>query len=247
MELNDYFAAHPRGALAFSGGTDSAFLLWAALKAGADVSPYFVHTPFQPLWERTDAENFCRQLNCSLTVLEADPLGCPEIRCNPANRCYYCKRLLFTTLRQTAKEAGYALLWEGTNASDDANDRPGMRALAELGVESPLRLCGLTKSEIRARSRTAGLPTWNKPSYACLATRFPTGKVITKEALAQVEYGERQLMELGFSDLRLRLRDWGALLQLPKTQHPAAQAHWEEICRKLKPVFDVVRLDAVGR
>lgn len=247
MELNDYFAAHPRGALAFSGGTDSAFLLWAALEAGADVSPYFIQTPFQPLWERTHAQAFCQQLNCSLTILEADPLGCAEIRHNPANRCYYCKRLLFTTLRQAASEAGYSLLWEGSNASDDADDRPGMRALGELGVESPLRLCGLTKSQIRARSRAAGLPTWDKPSYACLATRFPTGSIITQEALAQVEYGEEQLMELGFSDLRLRLRDWGALLQLPTAQHAAAQAQWDEICRRLRPVFDVVHLDAAGR
>lgn len=247
MDLSQYFFARPQGALAFSGGTDSAFLLWAALEAGAEVRPYFIDTPFQPRWERQGAERLCHQLGVPLTVLEADPLGRPEIQSNPANRCYHCKRLLFTTLCRAAAEDGLPLLWEGTNASDDAADRPGMKALAELGVESPLRLCGLTKAEIRARSRAAGLPTWDKPSYACLATRFPTGREITPEELARVERGEQILMGLGFSDLRLRLRDWGALLQLPKGQHAAAQARWGELCRVLEPIFGTVKLDEKGR
>lgn len=247
MELKTYFAAHPRGALACSGGVDSAYLLWAALEAGAEAHPYFVHTPFQPAWELEDARALCRQLGVSLTVLEADPLSCEDIRRNPADRCYHCKRLLFTALTRAAAQAGLPLVWEGTNASDDAGDRPGMRALAELGVESPLRLCGLTKGEIRARSRAAGLPVWDKPSYACLATRFPTGRPITREELARVEAGERALMALGFSDLRLRLRDWGALLQLPEGQHDAARARWEEIRQALAGEFPVVRLDQVGR
>lgn len=247
MNLQQYFSAHPRGTLAFSGGTDSAFLLWAALDAGAEVHPYFIDTPFQPRWERAGALALCKRLNVPLTVLKADPLSCSDIRENPANRCYYCKRLLFSTLCQAAEEAGLPLLWEGTNASDDAADRPGMKALAELGVESPLRLCGLTKAEIRARSKAAGLPTWDKPSYACLATRFPTGRPVTLEELARVEHGERALLDLGFSDLRLRLRDWGALLQLPKDQHAAAQARWGELCQILEPVFGTVKLDEKGR
>ncbi|MGM9537397.1 MAG: TIGR00268 family protein [Candidatus Onthomonas sp.] len=247
MTLQQYFSAHPRGALAFSGGTDSAFLLWAALKAGVEIRPFFIDTPFQPRWERAGAEALCQSLGISLTVLEAEPLSCPEIRANPANRCYRCKRLLFTTLRQAAGEAGFSLLWEGTNASDDPKDRPGMRALAELGVDSPLRICGLTKAEIRRKSREAGLPTWDKPSYACLATRFPTGRALTAEDLSRVESGENALMELGFSDLRLRLRDWGALLQLPAGQQEDAGRRWPEIAAVLEPLFPEVRLDPAGR
>lgn len=247
MLLDQYFSVHSRGALAFSGGTDSAFLLWAALEAGAEVYPFFIDTPFQPRWERQAAEALCQSLGVSLTVLEAEPLAAPEIRENPANRCYHCKRLLFATLRQAAAEAGLSLLWEGTNASDDAADRPGMRALAELGVESPLRLCGLTKGEIRARSRAAGLPTWNQPSYACLATRFPAGQRITADELARVEAGEQALAALGFSDLRLRLRDWGALLQLPAGQQKQARRRWDEIGAALGGLFPQVQLDPTAR
>lgn len=247
MNLQQYFSAHPRGALAFSGGADSVFLLWAALESGAEVQPFFIDTPFQPRWERQGAEALCQSLGVPLTILTAEPLSCPEIRENPSNRCYYCKRLLFTTLRRGAEAAGFSLLWEGTNASDDANDRPGMRALAELEVESPLRLCGLTKAEIRRRSREAGLPTWDKPSYACLATRFPTGRVITPADLARVETGEQALMALGFSDLRLRLRDWGALLQLPGGQQPDARQRWGEITEALGPLFPEVQLDPAAR
>lgn len=247
MQLSDYFSLHPRGALAFSGGTDSAYLLWAARAAGAQVQPYFLQTPFQPPWEREDAMSFCRTLGIPLRILELDALACPEIQTNPPDRCYHCKHLLFTALTQAARQDGWPLVWEGTNASDDAVDRPGMKALAQLGVESPLRLCGLTKAEIRARSRAAGLSTWDKPSYACLATRFPAGMPLTAEGLDRIAWGERTLFHLGFSDLRLRLRPEGALLQLPLDQHPAAQAQWEEICRALAPQFPLLRLDPVGR
>lgn len=247
MQLHDYFSDHPRGALAFSGGTDSAYLLWAAREAGAQVRPYFIQTPFQPHRERAQAEAFCQQCGLALTVLEVDALRCGEIRRNPPERCYHCKRLMFTALSDAAAQAGLGVLWEGTNASDDASERPGMRALAELGVQSPLRLCGLSKQEIRARSRAAGLPTWDKPSYACLATRFPVGRTITPEELARVEYGEGALLALGFSDLRLRLRDWGALLQLPQGQLEWARARWDEITAALRPAFSTVRLDEAGR
>ena len=247
MQLHEYFSLHPQGALAFSGGTDSAYLLWAAQAAEAQVQPYFLQTPFQPPWERAGAEAFCSALGLSLTVLELDPLGCPDIQTNPPDRCYHCKHLLFSTLTQAARQDGWPVVWEGTNASDDAADRPGMRALAQLGVESPLRLCGLTKGEIRARSRAAGLSTWDKPSYACLATRFPAGMPLTAEGLNRIAWGEQALFRLGFSDLRLRLRPEGALLQLPLDQHPAALAQWDTICRTLAPQFPVVRLDPVGR
>ena len=170
MELNDFFKENPRAALAFSGGTDSAYLLYMALKCGAQVRPYYVKTPFQPRFELDDALRLARELGTELTVIEYDILDDGLIAANPADRCYHCKKKLFgLLLRERAANDGFPLIIDGTNASDEAGERPGMRALCELGVRSPLRECGLAKTEIRARSRTAGLFTWDKPAYACLA------------------------------------------------------------------------------
>ena len=173
MELQDFFHEHPKAALGFSGGVDSSYLLWAARQCGADVRPYYIKTSFQPEFEFEDAKRLCREIGAELTVLELDALSDPAVAANPADRCYHCKRNLFGTLAARALADGYTLLLDGTNASDDAGDRPGMRALRELSVRSPLRECGLTKAFIRARSREAGLFTWDKPAYACLATRVP--------------------------------------------------------------------------
>ena len=164
MNLNEFFAEHPKAALAFSGGTDSAFLLYAGKRAGADIRPYFVRSQFQPEFEYQDALRLCRELGAELTVLELDALADPQVTANPANRCYFCKVGLFGTLARRALADGYTVLLDGTNASDDAGDRPGMKALQELQVLSPLRLCGLTKAEIRRQSREAGLFTWDKPA-----------------------------------------------------------------------------------
>ena len=144
---------------------------------------------------------------------------------------------------QAAKKDGYNLLLDGTNASDDASDRPGMKALAELDVLSPLRLCGLTKSLIRERSRALGLPTWNKPSYACLATRIPTGEPITKEKLERTEWAETYLMGLGLSDFRVRLFADCAKLQVKEAQIPLLLQHREDILAVLRTRYDGVFLD----
>ena len=183
MELQDFFHEHPKAALGFSGGVDSSYLLWAARQCGADVRPYYIKTAFQPEFEFEDAKRLCREIGADLTVLELDALSDPAVAANLADRCYHCKRNLFGTLAARALADGYTLLLDGTNASDDAGDRPGMRALRELSVRSPLRECGLTKARIRALSREAGLFTWDKPAYACLATRVPTGETITAEKL----------------------------------------------------------------
>lgn len=183
MELQGFFHEHPKAALGFSGGVDSSYLLWAARQCGADVRPYYIKTSFQPEFEFEDAKRLCREIGAELTVLELDALSDPAVAANPADRCYHCKRNLFGTLAARALADGYTLLLDGTNASDDAGDRPGMRALRELSVRSPLRECGLTKARIRALSRKAGLFTWDKPAYACLATRVPTGETITAEKL----------------------------------------------------------------
>ena len=247
MELSDFFRLHPAGAVAFSGGVDSSLLVWAAARYGSDWRAYYVHSPFQPAFELADARQVAGQCGLPLTVLEVDVLQNETVAANPPDRCYHCKHSIFSVILDRARQDGCPLVIDGTNASDDAGDRPGMRALRELEVRSPLRECGLTKAAVRQLSREAGLPTWDKPSYACLATRFPTGRVITPADLARVETGEQALMALGFSDLRLRLRDWGALLQLPGEQQPDARRRWGEITEALGPLFPEVRLDAAAR
>ncbi len=248
MDLQTFFQENPKVALGFSGGVDSAFLLWAALTYGADVRPYFVKTVFQPAFEEADARRLCRQLGAPLTVVPVDILLSGKIRENAADRCYWCKRELFSALSRQAQKDGYQVVIDGTNASDDAGDRPGMRALQELSVRSPLRQCGLTKDEIRARSQAAELFTWDKPAYACLATRIPAGRPLTETLLRQVEAAEDVLARLGFTDFRVRVRGNVALIQLPPEQMPLALQHRERLCAALLEAgFQETALDLMGR
>ena len=247
MTLQDFFAIHPRAAIAFSGGVDSTYLLAEALRCGADVRPYCAVTAFQPAFERREAEELCASLGVGLVTVERDILAVPEVAANPADRCYHCKTAIFTALAARAQEDGYALILDGTNASDDAGDRPGMRALGELGILSPLRLCGLTKAEIRRRSRELGLPTWDKPAYACLATRIPTGETIDAEKLRRVEGAEEALRELGYSDLRVRLFHGAARVQLPGAQLERAVKERTRLREALEPWFKTVLLDLEER
>ena len=247
MELRDFFQECPKVALGFSGGVDSAYLLYAALDHGAQVRPYFIKTAFQPQFELEDARRLCAQLGVELTVLELDVLQIPGVAENPPDRCYHCKRALFGRLRQQAQADGYTVLIDGTNASDDAGDRPGMRALGELSVRSPLRECGITKAQVRALSKEAGLFTWDKPAYACLATRVPTGEAITPETLRKVEAAEEALFSLGYSDLRVRVFHGAARLQLPGQQLEQAAKEREAISQALAPGFDTVLLDLKER
>ena len=243
MTLEQFFSQHPKAALAFSGGVDSAYLLWAGLQAGAEVWPYFVKTPFQPQFELEDAYRLCEQLDADLIVLDCDSLDQETVVSNPPDRCYRCKRWMFSKLKRYAASEGFSLLIDGTNASDDGGDRPGMRALAELEVRSPLRECGLTKAQIRELSRQAGLFTWDKPSYACLATRVPAGQAITRDSLEKVERGEDALARLGFRDFRLRLTGGGARLQLPEGQLSLALERRTEILAALESDFSEIALD----
>ena len=247
MTLQEFFQAHPRAALAFSGGTDSAFLLWAAREYGCDVRAYYVKTAFQPQFEYEDAFRLARELGVPMTTVEADILSVPEAAANGPRRCYYCKRALFSQLREAARRDGYELLLDGTNASDDAGDRPGMQALRELEVRSPLRECGLTKAEVRRLSKEAGLFTWDKPAYACLATRIPTGTAITKEDLERVERAENALHALGFRDFRVRLYHGAARIQVTAEQLPLVLEQREAVSSALDPAFDGVLLDLMPR
>lgn len=247
MELREFFERHPKCALAFSGGTDSALLLCEARRLGADVKAYFVKGPFQPQFELEDARRLAKELGAEMEVIETDVLALPEVAENGPRRCYYCKRAIFSLIFERARRDGYETVIDGTNASDQVDDRPGMQAIAELGVLSPLRMCGVTKAQVRELSAEAGLFTARKPSYACLATRVPTGTAITREALEKVERGEEALREMGFSDLRLRLEGTGVRLELPAAQLPAVVQNRERVLKALLPSFSRVTVDLAGR
>jgi uncharacterized protein len=247
MTLEDFFYENNHIALGFSGGVDSSYLLYAALKSGAQVRAYYVRSAFQPLFELEDATRLAHQLQADLKILDVDVLSDAAITANPVDRCYHCKKRIFSAIAAQALADGYHTLIDGTNASDDAGDRPGMRALEELAVRSPLRECGLTKAEIRRLSREAGLFTWDKPAYACLATRIPVGETITREKLARTERAENDLFSLGFTDFRVRMMGSAAKIQMPTSQLARLMEHRISIVRKLKEDYSAVLLDLEAR
>ena len=247
LNMQIFFTEHSKIAIAFSGGTDSAYLLYMAKKYAKDVMAFYVSTAFQPDFEKKDAIRLCQEYDIPLTILKYDIFQHSSITQNPANRCYHCKTALFTQIINAAKAAGYKDLADGTNASDDADDRPGMRALKELHVFSPLRICGITKEMLRKDSEKLGLFTAQKPAYACLATRIPTGTAITQENLQKIELAEQKLAHLGFSDFRVRCLPDAAKLQLKECQFPLALEKRKEILESLQPVFKNVYLDLISR
>lgn len=243
MDLKQFFEQYPGVAIAFSGGVDSAYLLYAASKYAKRVKAYYVNTAFQPQFELDDAVRLARELGAEMEILEVDILCHSNVAGNPADRCYHCKKVLFSEIIKAAKGDGFDILLDGTNASDDSSDRPGMRALAELAVRSPLRECGLTKAEIRELSREAGLFTHDKPAYACLATRIPTGEAITADKLQRTERCEAYLTRLGFRDFRVRTVGEAAKLQIRAADMPLLMARREDIFAELKQYYSAVWLD----
>ncbi len=244
MDLAEFFKEHTKVALGFSGGVDSAFLLYAGIHYGADIRAYYVKTAFQPQFELEDAKRLAAKLGADMRLLKLEVLQSETIAANPADRCYHCKNQIFGRICEEAGKDGYSVILDGTNASDQADDRPGMRALTELQVRSPLRECGLTKSEIRRLSKAAGLFTWDKPAYACLATRVPTGMKIEAELLNRIEQAEAALKELGFSDFRVRVtKDGAAKLQLPVGQLTRLLKERERIAETVGAWFEEVLLD----
>lgn len=247
MELKDFFAKTPRLAVAFSGGVDSSYLLYAAKTFGCDVKAYFVNSSFQPSFELDDAKKLAYMIAAPLRVETYDVLNDPDVIANSTDRCYYCKRAIFNRIRELARADGFDILCDGTNASDDAGDRAGMRALQELGVISPLRECGLVKNEIRRLSCDAGLFTHDKPSYACLATRIPTGTEITEELISNVAQAEHALHLLGFADFRIRYFAGAAKIQIPDAQFRAVIEKRKKIVDAISPYFDAVLIDMIPR
>lgn len=201
--------------MAFSAGVDSTFLLAAAAEALGDrLLAVSVSADWVPERETREAEEFCKSHGIAQIVLHVSADEIDGFADNSPERCYLCKRTLFTKIMETAAARGIACVAEGSNA-DDLNDfRPGLRAIAELGVHSPLREAGLTKSEIRELSRELGLATADKPSFACLASRIPYGEPITSEKLSMSDQGEQLLQEKGFRQFRVRVHGTLARIEL---------------------------------
>jgi uncharacterized protein len=243
MDLKQFFESVPEAAIAFSGGVDSAYLLYAAMQFGKRVKAYYAKTAFQPQFELEDAFRLAKELGADLQVLEVDILCETAVTANPADRCYHCKKVLFSRILQAAKADGFSVLLDGTNASDDASDRPGMRAISELSVRSPLRKCGLTKGKIRQLSKEACLFTHDKPAYACLATRIPTGELITSEKLQRTERAEAYLSQWGFRDFRVRSMGNTAKIQVREGDLSLLMEHREDILEELKKYYTGVVLD----
>jgi uncharacterized protein len=204
-------------AVAFSGGVDSTLLLRVAHDVLADRAlAVTVAAQVHPTAELEEAGRLAANIGARHEILHLDVLELDAFRHNPPDRCYGCKKAVFTEIGRFAAERGIGRVADGTNADDAAaDDRPGLRAVAELGVLTPLRDAGLTKDDVRALSRELRLPTADKPAYACLATRFPTGTRITAAELDRVERAEAALHDLGFTDCRVRVHGDLARIEVP--------------------------------
>ncbi len=243
MTLEEFFREHPKVGIAFSGGVDSSYLLYAAKKYAKEFCAYYANSEFQPAFEKEDARRLAKELAAPLKILDLSILQARRVCENPIDRCYYCKTAIFTAITKAAAEDGFSVILDGTNASDDVGSRPGVKALRELSVLSPLQTCGLSKDMIRAASHEAGLFTWDKPAYACLATRVKTGEEITAEKLAKVEASEAFLFDLGFSDFRVRTENGKAKIQLREKDLPLLLEMRQRILEKLTCYYDSVVLD----
>ena len=189
--------------LAFSGGVDSTFLLKTAKEAlGDNLKAVTIMSPYIPKWEIAEAKDLVKELGVNHEIIEAPIID--SIKYNPEDRCYLCKTAVFSMIINVAKEQGYDYVIDGTNFDDISDYRPGLRALKELEVKSPLLECKLTKAEIRAFSKELGLNTWDKPPYACLLTRIPYGNELKVEDFEKIEEAEKFMMTIGFRAVRVR-------------------------------------------
>ena len=237
-------------AVAFSSGVDSTFLLRVAHEElGERVVAVTARSHSFPKRELDEATAFCRAEGVRHEVIDSEELDIPGFAENPPDRCYHCKKELFGRLLAFARENGLAAVLEGSNIDDDGDYRPGRRAIRELGIVSPLHEAGLTKAEIRALSREMGLPTSDKPSFACLASRFPYGERITAAGLERVEKAEQWLLDAGLDLTQLRVRSHGDLarIEVPTGDIPRLASRAAEIAAAFKDLgFAYVTLDLFG-
>ncbi len=235
--LESFFWDNPRVAIACSGGVDSTYLLHFAVRMGVDVLPIIVDSQFIHRGEIDSAVGFCRSEGLEPHIITMDVLKVDGIGRNPPDRCYHCKRAMFTAIREVAESKGYHTIIDGTNASDDSDERPGMRALKELGIHSPLREAGLEKTRIREMAHEDGVITWNKESNSCLATRLSTGIAYTGEILDRISRGEDAIHDLGLTGFRLRTDGESATLVVPGPQYSFALSKSDAISEAVSEWF----------
>ncbi|MBO4889690.1 MAG: ATP-dependent sacrificial sulfur transferase LarE [Lachnospiraceae bacterium] len=237
-------------AVGYSGGVDSSLLLAVAHEVLGDKSlAVFALDASVPERELIEATSFCEERGIRIIVCEVNPLQVESYRSNSPDRCYYCKRAIFSEIRKVAEENGIEYVAEGSNTDDLGDYRPGLRAVEELSVRSPLREAGLSKQDIRQISKAMDLPTWNKPAYACLASRFVYGEEITEEKLHMIDLAEQFLIEHGFPEERVRMHGNIARIEVPGKDIPrlAADDMREAVYKKFKEIgFAFVTLDMHG-
>lgn len=222
-ELFRSLAQLPSLLIAVSGGADSAYLAWAANQVlGERALSVTAISPSFSAYDREELEKFVMHTKIRHEFVETHEFDNPAYRANAGDRCYYCKDELFNVLDGLAKRREFAAVAYGVNADDTSDFRPGHRAAAEHHVLAPLLSAGMRKSEIRALSQRAGLPTWDRPASACLSSRLPYGTAVTPERLALVEQGEAALRELGFRQFRVRLHDKLARIEIAPEELPRA-------------------------
>lgn len=235
-------------ALAFSGGVDSTFLLAVLCKdQDRKVLALTALSPTHPRREQAEARKIARQFRAEHREIFTDEIKLEAFRRNPPDRCYHCKRYLFSSMLEISGREGFDLLVEGSNLDDRSDFRPGTRALGELGIRSPLLEARMTKSDIRVLSRKMGLPTWNKPSVACLASRFPYGTPITERDLERIDRCEVFLLQRVQGSVRVRYHESTARIEVDLASIPAILKERETIVNYFKKQgFSYVTLDLEG-
>ena len=238
-------------AIGFSGGVDSTFLLWSAVQVlGADsVMAVSASSPTYPIRELKEAKQFAESLRVQWVEMPTDELGVEGFRKNPPDRCFHCKKSLYQQLREVANKHGIKHVLDGSNADDPGDHRPGLRALKEVDIPSPMMEAGLSKADIRKLSKEAGLPTWDKPARACLASRFPYGTEITEEKLLRVGEAEDFLLDWGFRQVRVRDHHPVARIEVEEEDIPLMMADGvrQAVTDKLKDLgYLFVSLDLAG-
>jgi uncharacterized protein len=248
LKLKNYILELQSVAVAFSSGVDSTFLLKTAHDILGDrVIAVTARSCSFPKRELEEAEAFCRKEGIRHIVVDSEELSIDGFSANPTNRCYLCKQELFTKIQDIAKKENIKYIAEGSNIDDNGDYRPGLIAVKELGIKSPLRYAELTKSEIRLLSKDMGLPTWNKQSFACLSSRFVYGETITPEKLAMVDKGEQLLIDMGFHQLRVRIHGMMARIEIMPEEFDKLLKNRETIIKAFKEYgFTYITMDLMG-